>query len=157
MLRTQKLAGLIGANGAQGFRFSSGDRHVEVTPKTSENLSRILPTKREAIGSIEGNLEAINIHRQPKFIVYHAITHRAITCTFEPGELTTVKSYLGNRVLVKGLLYKNVNGETLRAKVDSITSVDLSKRFRRDNIDDLPIPDFADNASTSEYLRRIRG
>src|SRR5258708_549471 len=73
--KINKLAGLIGRNGAKGFYFESQSKEVKVTESTKDNIGKLLPIARTAIGSVEGTLEAINIHgKRPRFIVYHSIT-----------------------------------------------------------------------------------
>lgn len=156
--RASKLVGVIGKNGAKGLRFSALDRVVEVSKKTSENIEKLLPIRRRAIGSVEGKLEAINLHRQPRVVVYHAVTHRAITCLFDPERfMGEVLRAIGRRVVVFGQLQKNIVGDTLRVEMLQLKIVDDRSRFHIPEVGTMHDPDFADTGSTAEYLRRIRG
>jgi hypothetical protein len=154
--RAESLASAIGrAGGPSAFRFTSSAMAVEVTSKTSENISKLLPIRRKAIGSVDGNLEAINIHKRPRFLVYHAITKKAVTCEFDEGEdMERVKEYLGRRVTVFGTLHKNVNGDTIRVAMDRIALSDDVKKAHTGT--EWGAPEFANTLSTAEYLRRTR-
>jgi len=157
MINAQEMVNLIGKNGAKGFRISSAGKDVEVTKATSENISKLLPIRRTAIGSIEGKLEKISVHRGTNFIVYHAITNKAITCQFhEEFMLDRVKAALGKRVNVSGELQKNIKGETLRIRVDDFQVMsERASLIPQDRA--FPEPEFTDAETTAELLRRIRG
>jgi hypothetical protein len=155
--QAEGLTKLIGQNGASGFRFASSDRAIEVTSKAAENIVKLLPIKRKAIGSVEGKLEAINLHKTPRVLVYHVITNKAVTCEFDPAQfMDLVKDYLGKRVIAYGTLHKNIKGDTLRVALDRlILADDLNKMIREE--EKWGEPDFAKATSTAEYMRRIRG
>jgi hypothetical protein len=153
-----ELTKLIGRDGATGFRFQADDRVVDVTEQSSQNIRKLLPIRRTSIGSVEGRLEAINLHHKPRFIVYHAITRKAVTCHFVAEEsMNWVKELLGRRVVVSGKLHKNVNGDTLRVTLEKLAPVDERNRFALPSDEELEDPDFANAGSTEEYIRRIRG
>jgi hypothetical protein len=156
MVHAQEMVNLIGKNGAKGFRVSAADKQVDITQATSENIQKLLPIKRTAIGSIEGKIEQISIHKDAKFIVYHAITNKAVTCQFH-GDITLerVTRALGKRVHVWGTLLKNFKGETLRIKVEDFRIVGESSLIPKDQT--FPEPEFTDADTTAELLRRIRG
>jgi hypothetical protein len=156
MIHAQEMVSLIGKNGARGFRVKAVEKEVEITQATSENIRKLLPIRRTAIGSIEGKLEQISIHRGAKFIVYHAITNKAVTCQFhEEFMLDRVKAALGQRVNVFGELQKNFKGETLRIKVEDFRVMGEKSMIPRDRV--FPEPEFTDAENTAELLRRIRG
>jgi len=159
LAKVRDLAHLIKKNGASGFRFGTQTKSVEVTTRSAENVGKLLPIRRTSIGSVEGMLEGVNLHRKPRVIVYHAVTNRAISCLFEPEQfMEQVKHSLGRRVVVSGLLHKNINGDTLRVSMESLQVVDEKNRFalpgRTEGLED---PEFSRTASTEEYLRSIRG
>jgi len=157
--KAELLSGLIGRNGASGFRFSYAHQSVDVTSKTNENVRHLLPITRVAIGSVEGKLEAINLHHKPRFIVYHSITKKAVTCEFNEAELLDdIKRCLGKRVVVSGELKKNVNGDTLRVKMDAIRVIgEAITKDRFADISGLGEPSFTGFETTEDYLRNIRG
>jgi hypothetical protein len=156
--RAEELTRLIDRDGAEAFTFRSQAREIQVTNQTTENIGKLLPIKRTATGSVEGTLETINVHRVPRFIVYHAITNKAISCEFNQERwMSTVKDNLGSRVAVFGKLHKNINGDTLRVTVEEIKSIKGQKRFVLPDVGELREPEFTNAGSTAEYLRRIRG
>jgi hypothetical protein len=156
--KVDALTSLIGKNGATGFRFASSSQSVDVTAKTSENVAKLLPIKRKSIGSVEGKLEAINIHNTPRMIVYHNISKKAVTCNFDAESLMErVKNYLGRRVVAFGELHKNVNGDTLRLNVERLVLADDIRKESRSQPTASGVPEFAKTLSTAEYIRRIRG
>jgi hypothetical protein len=155
--KAEDLTGLIRKNGATGFRFASANRSVDVSERTSDNLAKLLPIKRQAIGSVEGKLEGINLHRNSRFIVYHAITNKAVTCQFDSEKfLNKVKEYLGSRVIVFGTLHKNVNGDTLRITMERLVPSEEARHIQIEE-QEITEPEFARATSTAEYIRRIRG
>ena len=156
MLKAKGMAELIGRNGASGFSVSAEGKEVEVTAKTSRHIGRLLPTLKTAIGSIEGTLEKISVHKRPHFVVYHAITNRAITCEIADDQLMDLaKKTLGERVIVSGTLQKNFKGETMRVRATKL------RQLGRLHVMSTPTvwgdPEFTDSENTAEMLRRIRG
>lgn len=156
--RVGEFADLLQKDTASKFSFSTPERTVEITPKTSENIRKILPIKRTAYGSVEGRIEVINVHKRFRALLYHAVTNKIITCYFDEWQLDFFKDTLGKRVMVTGELKKNVHGDTIRIENPQIEIMEGKKRFELPNNDLVGnIPSFASNCSTAEYMRRIRG
>lgn len=158
MQTAARLTSLIGKNGTTGFQFAYENRSVAVTSRTSENIGKLLLTKRTAIGSVEGKLETINLHGTPRVQIYHAITKRAVTCRFDPALfMPQIKEFLGKRVIAFGTLEKNINGDTLRVRLDRLELPEAvyaraTKRYQSE----FGLPDFANTSSTAEYIKRAR-
>jgi len=154
--RVQHMVSLIGKNGATGFRVRADNNAVDLTPATIDNIEKILPVRRTSIGSVEGKLEGINLHRKLRVIVYHAITNKAVTCDIREEFLDKVKECLGKRVVVFGILHKNINGDTLRVTMQRLVlAEELLETSTRARIMDDPV--FTSAATTADYIRRIRG
>ena len=159
MLKMRQLVRLIGREGASGFEVRHLDQSVEVSARASAAIDQLIRVQQHSIGSVEGRLETISIHgRRPKFIVYHALTRKAVTCKFEPERwLERVKDALGHRVNALGEVHYNVKGEPLRIELREL-------RTLRDE-DELPStsdlggnePDLTGEVTTEEYIRSIRG
>jgi hypothetical protein len=153
------MLGILGRNGARAYRTTDLEqgRTVELSQNAVETVRSLLPTKRKTIGSVEGQLEAISIHGNKKFVVYDSLTKKAISCEFDSEEmLSKVKDDLGKRVLVSGLVHWNVQSEPKRVEVENIrvlgdgllpTTKDLSGAY----------PDITEGMTTEEYIRSIRG
>ena len=73
--RLSKMLNVLEKNGAHAYRTTDldQDKTVELSTQAIENVRSLLPIKRKTIGSVEGKLEAISIHRSKKFIVYDAL------------------------------------------------------------------------------------
>jgi len=157
---SKKLVGMIGKNGATGIEISSPiiPTHIAtLSPKAAVNIDELLPTKYSSLGSVEGKIETLSIHKTTKFVVYHAITQRAIACKFDQNQLEQIKNILGRRVNVYGTISYNAKGEPLR--VEDIIDIRLLKEEH-----ELPTikdiygidPDFTGGLDSVEYLRRLR-
>lgn len=162
MHRAESLTGVIGHDGTQAVIASdvSTQQEVEITKQSAANIKRLLPEAHKSYGSIEGKLEAINIHRGEYFIVYEAISGKGVTCRFPKLGLTPkAKDHLGERVQVSGLLSRNEKGEPVRITIDK------PERFKIFG-SDLQIlslknlggsdPNFTGDMSTEDFIRSIR-
>ncbi len=87
--KLQAMIALLHKNGAKGFIAAAIEPHhrsISVNEKAATTLRQLLPPTKQFEGSVEGRLETVSIHGQKKFIIYHAITHKAVTCTIETDE-----------------------------------------------------------------------
>lgn len=157
MVKARDMVRLIGRNGASGFSVTAADQRVEITALTARHIGQLLPIKRTAIGSVEGTLEKISVHKGPNFVVYQSRTKRAVTCEIGSEELMELaKRNLGERVSVSGILQKNFKGETMRVKAERMRP--LGKLHLLPGVQEvLDDPEFTDAETTDEMLRRIRG
>lgn len=157
--KLQRMVSLLRKNGATAFRASSVDRNRSVTVDESaeKTLNQLIPTIRTYEGTVEGRLETISVHKETRFIIYHAISKKAVTCKIErDADLDSAKQALGKKVAVSGIVSINVKGEPLH-----MTVLEL-RILGRDKI--LPLaadltgadPDFTGSLSTEEYIRSIR-
>lgn len=154
-----EMLDVLNKNGASGYRATDLEREesIEVSRAAADTIRQLLPIRRSSIGSVEGKLEAISIHRSPTFVVYQALTNKAVRCLFDGSDvmMETVKNILGKRVMVSGLVNWNIKSEPVRVDVEDIrvlgdeslpTTSELSGSH----------PDIADGMTTDEYIRSIR-
>ena len=156
--KAQGLARALKGDGAKSITFTDVEREVrvEVTPDISENLGQLVSVRHQETGSVEGRLEVISVHRNPRFTVYEAVNRRAVRCRFEPELLELVKQALGKRVIVSGVVHLNYVGEPLRVEIERLETLPDEA--------DLPLPkdlrgmstDFTGGKETGEYLRELR-
>jgi hypothetical protein len=158
MQRMRQLVRLVGREGASGFVVTHLSQTVEITARAAANIDQLIRVQQRSIASIEGKLETISVHGRPRFIVYHGLTKKAVTCKFEPERwLERVKDALGRRVNVAGIVHYNVKGEPLRVEIEDI-------RLLRQR-EELPATaeisgsdrDFTGGLSSEEFMRSIRG
>lgn len=151
----------LGLNGARGYRATNLDegRSIAVSNKTKDTVRQLLPADRFALGSVEGTLETISIHNQQKFVVYHALSKRAVTCFWkdanDPDMLKLAFNALGKRVLASGRVEFNAKGDAGRVRAEEIrilgedqlpTTADLAGSA----------PGIAGDLTSADYIRSLR-
>ncbi len=140
-----------------------GQAEVEITEKSASNLAKLIPAPYVSLGSVEGHLEGINMHSNPRFIVYEKRTGKAVTCwfgTLRDELMDKIKDSLESRVSVSGRLSRNAKGEPVRIK---LLNPDGLKVFEKD-LKVLPFKDlrgsdkdFTRGLSIRDFIRSIRG
>lgn len=127
---TRRLAQLASADLPIGIGWKS-DR-VGLTEAVAANVYEIIkPSPRPHFGSVEGNLEELNVHDGRKFQVWDRITGQKVQCV--AGETLTVEDLVGaleKRVLVRGQFETVGANKAMRLSARSI------RVFRPD--DELP-------------------
>ena len=157
--KLQSLLGLLHDNGAQGFTATAIDsnKSIRVSEKASETLNELLPTKHQELGSVEGRLETLTIHRSKQFIIYHSITKKGVTCHIDDDDVFAIaQSNLGSRVVVLGNVSFNARTEPVSIKVDGLRILTEDASLPRAVDLTGSDPDFTGDLSTDEYLRNIR-
>jgi hypothetical protein len=159
LIRIKDMMDELRKNGARGYRVTDLDeaRSIRVSEKTGETVRQLLPADKHAIGSVEGTLETISVHKQRKFIVYHALTNKAVTCRIGDDEdmLRTAINALGERVVAIGTVQFNAKGETVRVRADDIRllgkgTLPTTRELAGSD------PDFTDGMSSVEVIRSFR-
>lgn len=156
--RLDSMLGVLQRNGASGYRTTDiqQNRVVELSPDAINNVRALIPTKRTTIGSVEGQLEAISIHNKKRFVIYDALTKKAINCDFKDDLLPSVKDSLGRRVLVSGTLHWNAKSEAKRVDAEDVRILG-AQRLPTTNELSGEYPDITEGMSTEDYIRSIRG
>src|ERR1035437_1114161 len=157
--KLQAMMGLLHKNGAKSFTATSVDqkRSISVTQEAEKTLRQLLPPTRTYDGSVEGRLETISVPGQKKFIVYHSLTRKAITCTISSEtDLEIAKNALGRKLWVFGRISINIRGEPIRVDVRSISILGIDKRLPTAAELTGSDPNFTGDMSTDEYIWRIR-
>ena len=111
-----------------------------------------------ALGSVEGRLEAINVHGTRTFTVWDRVTGADVRCTFPKDSSWTarIKSLVECRVLVVGTVHYLRDGQPY-----AIT--ELTDILDRTPDPSLPkatfgsIPNLTGGVDSVEYVHRIRG
>lgn len=163
MHKASVLTHLIGKDGMQSVVASVPQTHkeAEITHKSAVNIEQLIPAASSSLGSVEGTLEVISIHRGNRFIVYQQGTNKAVSCFYAKLPLLDpVKGALGRRVIASGELFRNAKGEPIKIKLgresqlkifgtESFPVYELQKLGGSD-------PDFTGDLSTEEFIRNIR-
>lgn len=156
--RLDSMLGVLQRNGARGYRTTDIEqgRVVELQADAIDNVRALIPTKRTTIGSVEGKLEAISIHNKKRFIVYDALTKKAINCNFTDDLLTSVKDSLGQRVLVSGMLHWNAKSEAKSVDAENVRVLGAERLPTTEELSG-EYPEITDGMTTEAYIRSIRG
>lgn len=123
----------------------------------ARQINRMLLKERVSIGSVEGKLELVSLHKgDRKFNVYHSITGKAVRCDLSLALEKEVIDALGRQVIVSGKVHRNLNGDPVRVAVERLRV--LSENRQIPTLDELmgSIPDLTGNLSTEEFIRMIR-
>ena len=102
-----------GNDRAKSMTVSVDNEQVATIGETiHQQASRILVAGYWNLGSLEGKLEAINLHGTPMFTVWDRVSRAPVTCTFpnEPAWKERVKDLLERRVFVQGRIRFFQNG-----------------------------------------------
>ena len=123
-----------------------------------EKASKILTSGYWNLGSLEGTLEAINVHGSPTFTIWDRVSRAPVRCSFpnEPAWKQRVKDYLEKRVFVRGTIRYFVNG--IPRAITSI--VDVQDATPDPNLPKAEFGSIADKEAARdpvEFLRSIRG
>jgi hypothetical protein len=163
MHKAQVLTNLIGENGMHAVVASvpNTDKKTEITRRSAVNIDLLIPEASHALGSVEGTLEVISIHRGNRFVIYQHGTSKAVSCFYAKLPLLDrIKGALGQRVMASGELFRNAKGEPVKLKLGQESQL---KIFGSES---LPVyellslagsdPDFTGDWSTEEFIRHIR-
>jgi hypothetical protein len=156
LMHARKMLKSIGNCGVSGIEATYQSDTERASARASANIDLLLPTIRTSLGSVEGVMEAISIHGQPKFVVYQDGTNKAVTCAFSQTWLDSAKEALGRRVSVAGVVHWNRKDEPVRVDVEDLRT--MKSRGELPPIVQLAgsVPDLTGDLTTEEYIRRIR-
>jgi hypothetical protein len=158
----EKLNGmmsLLHKNGAKGFAATAVEqkRSVSVSDRAANTLRDLLPPKRDIEGSVEGRLETISVHGQKRFVLYHSLTGKAVSCKIESdSDLQKALQALGKKVWVAGTVSINVKSEPLSVKVREFRVLGSGRRLPTAAELTGSDPHFTGDMGTDEYIRSIR-
>jgi hypothetical protein len=118
--RARDLGRALGER-VRALRFSAGDGDVgRLTQRVTANVEAILEKDVfEALGTVEGRLEAVNVHQRRYFNVYEDLRQRKVECLFAGSDIpaTEIGAAIGRRVSVFGTLLSRADGRVFRVRV----------------------------------------
>lgn len=91
---------------------------TRVTQRVAANVDEVVGSKHTALGSVEGTLEVLSIHRGVHFNIYDTLTGKKIHCICDIDLLEELKDHMGERLLVEGTVRYNKYGEPTSIKAD---------------------------------------
>ena len=145
------------STGVSRIEFSyNGTAANVITSKVAEQIDRILGAGDEEFGSLEGVLDAVNLHRTPTLTIWESITGLAVRCSFPHEYEKTVRDLLRSRVRVSGLVRYFAGGHP-RSVTRLVDVEDLTPDPVLTPAAFGSIPDLTGGLGTERHLRVIRG
>ncbi len=123
------------ATDEMGIVVKNGAVSAEATKRLMTHVDEVIGAGRESIGTVEGKLQALNIHeRPPRFAIFDLLSDDRIECFFgEHVTLEEVMGGIGRRVAVTGVIKTRPTGERVSIDVRSLRTFPPE--------DELPTPD----------------
>lgn len=157
-LRRMRLL-FIGRDRAKRLEFSfNGEEKAIVESDIGRKVEQILKGGYWNLGSLEGLLEALNLHGSPTFTIWDRVSKMPIRCNFpqerEWKDLT--KSLLEKRVLVTGRINYFSNG-SLRSitRIEGIEDASPKLDLPKATFGSIPSEEAA--RGSVEFLHKVRG
>lgn len=92
---------------------------ARVTQRVAANVDELVRGKYTAIGSVEGTLEVLSIHRGIHAIIYDQLTGQKVQCICDLDLLEELAAaHIGDRLLVEGEVRYNKYGEPTSVEVE---------------------------------------
>ena len=155
--RTREFAGLKDAKSLDEIKLLNGSNEVSLTGHIIANVDDLIgPPPKDAIGSIRGKLDIINVHTGLQVGIFQDLDRKCIKAIIEDENdelLERAKSLLGKLIVATGEIKRNKFGIPREIRVQTIEPAsertDIREAFGID-------PDFTDGLSVDEFLRRQR-
>lgn len=116
----RELTGALREEGIARVRVRTNGRAVEISQRLAANVDELIKGKVKSIGSVEGRLETVSLHGSPYFNVYERLSGEGVRCYFSEEQLEKVKSALGERVRVSGVIWSRRTGEMVSIQVREV-------------------------------------
>jgi hypothetical protein len=136
---------------------SNGKEQVELDRNFEKNLRKLIEEEDVSYGSIEGKLDAVNLHeRTRRFWIYPKIGPDRVRCDFLPGTFDQIKEALGHRVRVIGQkFFRPPSPYPFRINVKDFEKLSDEKIVSIKDLGGIA-PDATGEMSSVEFVRKIR-
>ena len=149
----KKLVNPLG-NGVSRLAFISDvDVPFSPTQRVAAHASELLPKPHYEIGTIEGSLESISVHRQRMFAIWDVFTNARVECRFSDELYEAAHNGLRHRVAVTGKIYYNSQGHPVSIAVSEIRR--LREKEALPQFSDLEKLSLRCDGDPAEVLRRL--
>ena len=138
--------------------FMSGNQVATIERDISEKVNRIISAGYRSVGSLEGTLDVIDIHKTPVVTVWERVFRTPVRWYIPKGDEWTdrVVGLLGKRVTVTGEIQYFSNGKP-RAMSDVVRVDDSTPDTYLPKAEYGSIPDARATSDPVEFLESIRG
>lgn len=103
--------------------------------------------------TIDGCLEVISVHRQPRFVLYEHGSERAVQCILPDHMMSQLKDWLGRRVRVDGRVHFRRDGSP--AVITEVTGVSVVEKAEKDILE--PADSISSDTDSEEFVARLKG
>ena len=136
---------------------SNGEYRVEINDEFEKNIKQITGEGDISYGSLEGMLDAANIHGVARrFWIYPKIGPQKVRCDFLPGTKDQIKAAMGHCVRVTGLkFFRTANPHPFRIKVKDFNVVSSESAVSVNDLGGMA-PNATGEMSAVEFIRAIR-
>lgn len=121
-------------------------------------IDRVLSGGYKALGSLEGRLDAINLHRAPTFTIWDRLSGAPVRVSFPSGQVwkDRVTALLGRRVRVSGMVRYTPSG--VPRTISGVSGVEDTTYDPNQPVGDFgSVPELLDNGMTgTEYVKSRR-
>jgi hypothetical protein len=158
MLDAVKKIGYVLLNdGVRAVTFVPDDMNpVTPTPQFYAHVMQLIPQGYSEIGSLEGRLEVLSIHRKNYFAVYDRFTGKRVECTFENADLQKAKEAFGRRVNIYGRIRYNRESQPESVSVEPNGIEVIPEQHELPQFADLEGLDITGGVDPAEYVRSLR-
>lgn len=128
--KVQQMGKFLGDPGVSGIGLiatgPSGARiEARVTPEIIEHAAQAFQGTDEALGSVAGVLDVVNLRRgQHTVSLYDAGERHAVRCTFPEDLFEAVRRHLGSKVRASGTITRNRAGQVVSVRIDSLDHIE---------------------------------
>ena len=161
LLNLQKMKRLFGGqSGATSITvWMNGQQTASIERDISERISRILNAGYHNFGSLEGTLEAINVHGMLTVTIWDRVSRSPVRCSMPKHRewVTRIKDLLEKRVTVTGDIHYFVNG--IPRFISNVTDIqDATPDPSWPRAEFGSIPDMlVREVGAAEWLKAVRG
>ncbi len=125
----QKLGRILADPGVTGLGLSAvaddgAQSEARVTPVVVQHASEAFQGTDEAMGSVAGVLDVVNLRKGRTVSLYDPEERHAVRCTYPAELLETVRAYLGSPVRATGAITRNRFGQIAAVKAESLEQVE---------------------------------
>ncbi len=155
----QRMQGLFsGSERARALVFrTNGLQVATIRSDIKKKVEPILRGGYYSLGSIEGRLEEINLHRNPSFTIWDRLGGLPIKCQFSRTKewIEHVKELLERDVAVDGRIHYFQNGVPRSiSQISTLEAMSFDRPLPKATFGS--IPDITDGEDSVEYLRSMR-
>lgn len=134
-----------------------GEEMASIQSDIADKVERVLSSGYRNLGSVQGKLEAINVHMSLTATIWDRVSGAPVRWAFPRESLDRIKELLGRPVLVSGDIRYFANGMP-RSISDVVAMEDATSQQHEESAGFGSIPDVrVQQLGAAEWLKEVRG